>query len=79
VSTSISQRKRDDHGNDRQSRCINRLHHSPRQSTRITHAISGLGRSPSVSPIRSKRIILEVDSGKLSHQLSMVKIEKEKR
>jgi hypothetical protein len=43
VSTSRSHNKRDDHGNDRQSRSMSRLHHSPRQSTRRTHASSGPG------------------------------------
>jgi transcriptional regulator of acetoin/glycerol metabolism len=55
VSTSRSHNKRDDHGNDRQSRSISRLHHSPRKSTRRTHAISGPGSSPSVSPVWRKR------------------------
>jgi hypothetical protein len=61
VSTSRSHNKRDDHGNDRQSRSMSRLHHSPRQSTRRTHASSGPGSSPSVSPVRRKRRRHEAD------------------
>jgi hypothetical protein len=55
VSTSRSHRKMDDHGNDRHSRSMSRHHHSPRKSTRRTHARSGLGRSPSVSPFWRQR------------------------
>jgi hypothetical protein len=51
VSTSRSHRKRDDHGNDRKSRSMSRCHHSPRHSTRRTHASSGLGINPSVSHV----------------------------
>jgi hypothetical protein len=54
VSTSRSHRKRDDHGNDRNSRSMRRHHHSPRQSTRRTHASSGPGSIPSVSLVRGK-------------------------
>jgi hypothetical protein len=61
VSTSRSHRKRDDHGNDRNSRSMSRCHHSPRKSTRRTHASSGPGRNPSVSLVRRKRRRLEKD------------------
>jgi hypothetical protein len=37
VTTSRSQSRRDDNGNDRQSRSMRRHRHSPRQSTRRTH------------------------------------------
>jgi hypothetical protein len=57
VTTSISHRKRDDHTNDRQSRIMNRHHHSPRHSTRRTHASSSPGSSPSVSLVWRKRRI----------------------
>jgi hypothetical protein len=55
VSASRSQRKRDEHGNDRQSRSMTRHHHSPRKSTRRTHASLGPGSNPSVSPIWRQR------------------------
>jgi hypothetical protein len=55
LSTSRSHRKRDDHGNDRQSRSMSRCHHSPRKSTRGSHESSGLGSIPSVSLVRRKR------------------------
>ena len=61
VLASRSHSKRDDHGNDRQSRSMNRLHHSPRQSTRRTHASSGPGSSPSVSLVRRQRRRPEAD------------------
>jgi hypothetical protein len=53
--------KRDDHGNDRQSRRMSRRHHSSRKSTRRTHASSGLRSSPSVSHVRRKRRILDAN------------------
>jgi hypothetical protein len=52
VTTSRSHRKRDEHGNDRKSRSMKRHHHSPKKSTRISHASSGPGSIPSVSPVR---------------------------
>jgi hypothetical protein len=55
VSTSRSHNKRDADGNDMHSRSMRRHHHYPRKSTRITHAISGPGRSPSVYPIQRQR------------------------
>jgi hypothetical protein len=55
VSSSRSHNKRDDHGNDRNSRSMSRCHHSPRNSTRRTHASSGIGRSPSVSLVQRQR------------------------
>jgi hypothetical protein len=61
VSTSTCHRKRDDHGSDRQSRSMSRHHHSPRHSTRRTHANSGPRSNPSVSAIRRKRRIHEED------------------
>jgi hypothetical protein len=51
----------DDHGNDRHSRIIRKCHHSPRHSTRITHASSGLGSNPSVSLVWRKRRMPEAD------------------
>jgi hypothetical protein len=53
--TSKSQRKRDDCGNDMNSRCRRRIHHSPDQYTRRDHSSSGLWNSLSVSPIRRHR------------------------
>jgi hypothetical protein len=46
---------------------MSRLHHSPRKSTRRTHASSGPGRNPSVSLVRRKIRRYEVDilQGKL--------------
>jgi hypothetical protein len=85
VTTSRSQRKRDDHGNDRKLRSMRRSHHSPRKSNRRTHADLGIGSIPSVSPARRKRRRPEVDilqgklKKKLSHQLLMVSIGKGKR
>jgi hypothetical protein len=61
VTTSRSQSKRDDHGNDRKSRSMSRHHHSPRKSTRRTHASSGPGSIPSVSPVRRQRRRPEAD------------------
>jgi hypothetical protein len=61
VLTSRSQIKRDDHGNDRQSRSMRRRHHSPRKSTRITHAISGPSSNPSVSHVRRQRRMPEAN------------------
>jgi hypothetical protein len=46
VSTSRSHSKRDDHGNDRQSRSMSRHHHSTKKSTRRTHASSGPREKP---------------------------------
>jgi hypothetical protein len=43
LTASRSHSKRDDHGNDRKSRSMSRFHHSPRNSTRITHESSGPG------------------------------------
>ena len=54
VSTSRSHNKRDDHGNDRPSRSMSRCHHSPRHSTRRTHASSGPESIPSVSHVQRK-------------------------
>ena len=59
VSTYRSHRKRDDHGNDRKSRSMIRLHHSPRNSTGRTHASSGSVSNPSVSLVRRQRRIPE--------------------
>ena len=61
VSTSRSHNKRDDHGNDRMSRSMRRIHHSPSQSIRRTHVSLGPGSIPSVSHIRRKRRKLEAD------------------
>jgi hypothetical protein len=55
VSTSRSQRKKDDHGNDRQSRSMSKCHHSPRKSTRRNHESSWPQSNPSVSPIWRQR------------------------
>jgi hypothetical protein len=55
VSTSRSHRKRDDHGNDRKSRSMNKHHHSPKQSTIRTHASSWPRSNPNVSHIRRQR------------------------
>jgi hypothetical protein len=55
VSTSRSHIKGDYHGNDRQSRCMSRHHHSPRHSTRRTHASSGPRSIPSLSYVQRKR------------------------
>jgi hypothetical protein len=52
VATSRSHSRRDDHGNDRQSRSMSRHHHSPEKSTRRAHASLGPGSIPSVSPVR---------------------------
>jgi hypothetical protein len=49
VTSSRSERKWDDHGNDRKSRSMSRNHHSPQEYTRRTHANSGPRRIPSVS------------------------------
>jgi hypothetical protein len=40
---------------------MKRHHHSPKTSTRRTHAISGPGSSPIVSPIQKQRISLEAN------------------
>ena len=61
VSTSRSHTKRDGHGNDRQSRSMSMHHHSPKKSTKITHASSRLERNPSVSSIHRKRRRTEVN------------------
>jgi hypothetical protein len=61
VSTSRSQSKRVDHGNDQQSRSMSRCHNSPRKSTRINHSSLGPGRNPSVSSVKRQRRRLEVD------------------
>ena len=52
VLTSRSHSKRDDHGNDRQSRSMSRRHHSPKQSTIRTHASLRPGSIPSVSHVQ---------------------------
>lgn len=52
VSASRSQRKMDEHGNDRQSRSMSMHHHSPRKSTRRIHASLGPGRKSSVQDTR---------------------------
>jgi len=69
ATTSKSHRRRDEHGNDRNSRRMSRWHHSPNQYTRRAHKISMPGRNPSVSPIRRQRrrpeeSILQVNSRK---------------
>jgi hypothetical protein len=51
----------DAHGNDRKSISMSKNHHSPRKSTRITHAILGLRSIPSVSPFWRQRRRLEED------------------
>jgi hypothetical protein len=61
VSASRFHSKRDDHGNDRQAISMSRRHHSPRQSTKRTHASSGPGSNPSVSLVRRQRRILEAN------------------
>jgi hypothetical protein len=61
VSTSISHSRKDDHMNDRKSISMRRCHHYPRKYNKITHAISGLGRSPSVSLVRRWRRSLEAN------------------
>jgi hypothetical protein len=61
VSSSRACNKRNDHGNDGHSRSTSRHHHYPRQSTRRTHASSGLGSSPNVSLVRRKRRISKAD------------------
>jgi hypothetical protein len=53
--------RRDDHGNDRNSRRMRKLHHSLRKSTRRFHASLGPGRNPSVSPMRRQRTSHEGD------------------
>jgi hypothetical protein len=55
VSTSRSHRKRDDHGNDRNSRSMSMHHHYPRNSTRMTHASSGSRSILGLSHIQRKR------------------------
>jgi len=55
VTASRSHSKRDDHGNDKQSRRMSRHHQYPRESTRRTHAFSGLGSNPRVSHVWRKR------------------------
>jgi hypothetical protein len=82
VSASRSHRKRDDHGNDRKSRSMSRCHHSPRHSTKRTHASSGPRSSPSVSLVQRKRRRPEADilQGELRNikpQISMVSTRKE--
>jgi hypothetical protein len=62
VSTSRPHSKREYHGNDRKSRSMNMHHHSPRNSTRITHARSGPRSIPSVSPVWRKRRRLEANN-----------------
>jgi hypothetical protein len=49
MTTSRSHSRRDDHGSDKKSRSMSRIHHSPRKSTRIIHASSSPGIIPSVS------------------------------
>jgi hypothetical protein len=71
VSTSRSHNKSDDHGNDRHSRSMSRHHHSPRQSTRRTHASSGIGSNPSVTPIQRKR--RRPEAGLLQGELKKIK------
>jgi len=56
VSTYRSQRKGDDHGNDRQLRNMRRCHHSPKKYTRRNHESLGLGRIPSVYCVCIQRI-----------------------
>jgi hypothetical protein len=55
VSTSRSQSKMDDHGNDRKSISMSRNHHYPNKSTRRTHASSWTRSNPSVSPVWRQR------------------------
>jgi hypothetical protein len=52
VIASRSHNRRDDHGNDRQSRFMSRCHHSPRKSNRSAHASLGLRSNTSVSPVK---------------------------
>jgi hypothetical protein len=59
--TSIFHSKSDDHGNDMQLRSMSRHHHSPRQSTKRTHAFLGLWSNPSLSIFRRQRRSLEPD------------------
>jgi hypothetical protein len=61
VSTSKLHSKRGDHGNDRHSRSMSKHHHSPRRSTRITHASSRPGSIPSVSHVQRKKTRTGVD------------------
>jgi hypothetical protein len=69
VTTSKSHRRRDEHGNDRNSRRMSRWPSFPKSITRRAHKISMPGRNPSVSPIRRQRRrpeenILQVNSRK---------------
>jgi hypothetical protein len=61
VMTYRSHNRRDYHGNGRKSRSMRRHHHSIDKSTRISHANSGPGRNPSVSPVRRQRRRPEAD------------------
>jgi hypothetical protein len=55
VTSSKSHSRRDDHGNEKQSRSINRHHHSPDKSTRRYRASSRLRIRPYMSPVRKQR------------------------
>jgi hypothetical protein len=55
MTTSKPHRKMNDHGNEKHSKSMRRCIHSPRKSTRITHASSGTGSIPSVSCRRQRR------------------------
>jgi len=61
VSASKSQRKRDDHRNERKLRSMSGHHYSQRKSMRRTHAISGPGIIANASPVRRKRIRPKTD------------------
>jgi hypothetical protein len=61
VATSGSHNRRDEHGNDRNSRSMSRNHNYLDPCTRRAHESTGLGSIPSVSPIRRQRRRLEVD------------------
>jgi hypothetical protein len=61
VTQSRSQRKRDDHGNDRNSINMSMCHHSLRKYTRRTHVSSCLGIISSLSLFRRHRRRIEVD------------------
>jgi hypothetical protein len=55
VTSSISHIRRDEHGNGRYSRSMNRHHHSLEKSTRRYHASLGTKNNPSVSPMRRRK------------------------
>ena len=55
VTTSISHRRRDDHGNETKSRIMTGHNHSPDKSIRRAHAISGIGSIQNVSLVIRQR------------------------